>query len=412
METILPEKARLLALLKKGAFNVPDFIYLAASDFNLHRFTALEAFLNRHRESFKVIVRSAHPLEHRLKGGTFDSLETYADPEGIVYARSRIIQAGATSKRLSLIRQQKFNSAPAINIDDMGIIVMPFIDGMGVMAKMLGNQWEFGYGGDNYRKIRTEPYITETPPDKALLRHSEDIQRFLGFRCEIEFIISPDRQICVVQAKDISGIDTLEQKESERSIRMDGIRRLRKRRNYRERPVYVMNNIALYNQILHSCSEPADASSGDPKLRFNHAEEMIRIHEKELRAFALKHERFAVLGLSIQIPEKLYQEVHHVFTHSPHLRKALSKTLHQHQYRIDYFLSEADTLIAKDKIRINLGTHDAYGIDTVRNPAWSVYWQVERHNRIVMEIRRIGFKTGDVIGIDIDTEEKPIVFRL
>ncbi|MFP4087993.1 MAG: hypothetical protein ACLFUL_14515 [Desulfobacteraceae bacterium] len=40
-------------------------------------------------------------------------------------------------------------------------------------------------------------------------------------------------------------------------------------------------------------------------------------------------------------------------------------------YKIDYFLSEADTLIVKDKIGVNLCTHDAYGIDTVRYPYWT-----------------------------------------
>jgi hypothetical protein len=33
METYLPEKADLLHRLKKGNFNVPDFIFIPASDF-------------------------------------------------------------------------------------------------------------------------------------------------------------------------------------------------------------------------------------------------------------------------------------------------------------------------------------------------------------------------------------------
>jgi hypothetical protein len=60
---------------------------------------------------------------------------------------------------------------------------------------------------------------------------------------------------------------------------------------------------------------------------------------------------------------------------------------------------------------MNLCSHDAYGIDTVRNPLWSVYWQTGRHTQIVKAFRRMGFKTGDTIAIEIDAEEKPMVFR-
>ncbi|MCP4021614.1 MAG: hypothetical protein GY729_07215, partial [Desulfobacteraceae bacterium] len=88
-----------------------------------------------------------------------------------------------------------------------------------------------------------------------------------------------------------------------------------------------------------------------------------------------------------------------------------SKALHNNLYKIDIFLSEADTLIAKHKFRINLCSHDAYGIDTVRNPLWSVYWNADRHEHVVNEFKRLGFKTGDTIGIDIATDDCPVVFR-
>jgi hypothetical protein len=70
------------------------------------------------------------------------------------------------------------------------------------------------------------------------------------------------------------------------------------------------------------------------------------------------------------------------------------------------------TLPEKARLRFNLGTHSAYGVDTVRNPLWSVYWHADRHDFIIKEILRIGFTTGDTIGIDIDAEEKPTVYRL
>ena len=404
METILPEKALLLERLKERSFNIPDLIYVPAQDFEKEDFKALEAFLSNHRESFKVIARSAHPQEKFLKSGTLDSLETYADLAGIKYARKRIITFAKTTHKLSLLRQQKFNNAPEIDLEKLGIIVMPFIDGTGVMAKMLGDHWEFGYCRDRIHKVQSEPYITNTPHDRRLLQIAEDIQETLGFRCEIEYIVTGDGEIHIVQAKDISHIEILEQKESERSIKLDGIRRIRKRRNYRERPIYVMDTIAFYMDILDRCE------GMEPNI-----EDLIAVideFEGRLEEFALKHERFAVLGLSIEVPEEQFQIAYHYLDEMPESQRRLSKALHNNLYKRDYFLSEADTLIAKDKIRINLCSHDAYGIDTVRNPLWSVYWYIEKHERIVGEFKRLGFKTGDFIGIDIDSEEVPTVYRL
>jgi hypothetical protein len=213
-ETTIPEKPRLLKQLKKGKFNIPDFIYVSESDFKNEAFDDLKAFLDRHRESFKVITRSAHPQEEFFKGGTFDSLETYADLGGIQYARTKIINLAKTAKELTIKRQQKFNNSPEIDPENMGIIVMPFIGGTSVMAKMLGDHWEFGYCRDRKHKVQLEPYITRTPHDRRLIKLSEKIQEHLGHRCEIEYVVSEEGQIYVVQAKDISHIETLEQQQS------------------------------------------------------------------------------------------------------------------------------------------------------------------------------------------------------
>lgn len=120
----MPEKARLLQKLKAAHFNVPDFMYVSASDFREERFSPLQAFLENHRESFKVIARSAHPQEELFTGGTFDSLETYADLAGIKYAGDRIIELARTRSRLSIKRQQRFTKAPEIDLNEMGVIVM------------------------------------------------------------------------------------------------------------------------------------------------------------------------------------------------------------------------------------------------------------------------------------------------
>jgi len=408
MDVPLPEKARLLQQLKEARFNVPPFIYVPASDFENGGLEALEAFLREECEDFKVIVRSAHPREEFFKGGTFDSLETYADLRGIEYARNRIIKFAKTRKKLSILRQQKFNEAPELDLGQMGVIVMPFIEGANVMAKMLGNQWEFGYCRERTHKVQDEPYITKTPHDIRLLDISRDIQERLGFRCEIEYILSDEGDICVVQAKDISRVEYLEFKQAENSIRLDGIRRIRKRRNYRERPIYVMDNNRFYIEVISKCEEILEDGSAS---HVDEVMEIIQSYEKELEEFALKHERFAVLGLSIQSKD-LYQIANHYLDDVPEIQKGISRALHANLYQIDYFLAETDTLMARDKVRINICSHDAYGVDTLRAPLWSMYWDSHRHDRVVRELRSLGFKTGDLVGIDVDVEQKPVVYRI
>ena len=411
METIIPEKAALLKRLEKGGFNVPEFIYVSAVDFKNENFKALEAFLDRHRESFKVIARSAHLKEEFFKGGTFDSLEIYADLGGIKYARKKIINLAKTAKQLSIRRQQKFSNAPDIDLENMGMIVMPFISGTSVMAKIIGNHWEFGYCRDRSQKIQRDPYITRTPHDISLLQLSEDIQKYLGYPCEIEFVISEHGEIYVVQAKDISHIETIELKLGERSIHLDGVRRVRRNHNFRERPVYVMDNKTFYLNIISKCEEFV-LGNGDSKPTLEEILEVIALYQVELEAFALKHHRFCVLGLSIQEPEELYQIANHYLDDYPEMQAKLSRALHDNLYKIDYFLSETDTLIAKDKFRLNLCGHDAYGIDTVRNPMWSVFWRMDEHEKTVKKFKKLKFKTGDTVGIEIDSYEKPIVYRL
>jgi hypothetical protein len=411
MKSILPEKALHLEMLKNGKFNVPDFIYIPAQDFRDEKFEKLERFLSAHPEGFKVIARSAHPDEEAFKPGTFDSLETYADVAGIKYARKRIMKLARTANRLSILRQQKFNNAPDLDIDEMGVVVMPFIHGMSIMAKMLGNTWEFGYGRPRNQKVKGEPFLTHTPHNPKLLQVSEEIQKYLGHRCEIEYIISRDGAIYVVQAKDISHFETLDEKEGERSIKLDGVRRIRERRSYRERPIFVMDSKEFYLRIIGSCEEMVLGCEG-PKPRIEDTLEMIASREAEFEDFSLRHERFAILCLSEAVPEDLYQIAKHYLDDMPELKESLSKALYANLYKRDEFMSEADTFICEDKIRINLESHDAYGIATVRNPVWYVYWSKERSDEVVGEFKCLGFKTRDSIGIDIDALKKPTVYRL
>ena len=410
MKATIPEKARLLGRLREGKFNVPDFIYVPAGDFKDKRFGDLENFLGSHDESFKVIARSAHPMEEFYKGGTFESLETYCDLSGIFYARKRMIHSAEADKHLSILRQQQFNNAPELDLEEMGVVVMPFIEGMNVMAKMVGDHWEFGYCRDREQKVQSEPYITKTPHDRRLLQISEDIQKYLGFRCEIEYILAPDGEIYVVQAKDISHIDTLEQKESDRLVRLDGVRRIRKRRNYRERPIFVMDVRSLYLDIISKCEDMVLGGNGS-KPTIEEILDVVADYERKFNAFALRHERFAVLGISLKAPVDLYQVANHYLDDTPELQKQLSKALHDNLYKLDHFLSEADTLIAKVKVRVNICSHDAYGINTVRNPLWSVFWRQERHEHVLKEFKRLGFKTGDTVAIEIDAEDKPTLYR-
>ncbi len=411
MRVKIPAKAKFLEILQAEGINVPPFIYLNPEDFQNENFGALEEFLTKHCDGFKVIARSAHIAEEEYKSGTFDSFGTYADVGGIKYARKKMIRKASTTKWLSIQRQQHFNNAPEVDLEQMGVIVMPFIEGTAVMAKELGNLWEFGYCRDRSRKIQREPYITRIPHDRRLVQLSKKIEDILGFRCEIEYIVSSRGDIFVVQAKDISHIETLEQKESERSIKLDGLRRIRKRRSYRERPLFVLDNRSFYINLISQCEDMVLGCQG-PRPRIEDLISTVETYEEQMERFALRHHRYAVLGLSIQEAEELYQIASHYLDETPELQAQFSKVLLDNVYKVDIFLAEADTLIAKDKLRINLGSHDAYGIDTVRNPLWSVYWHLEKHDNMVSEFHRLGFKTGDTVGIEIDADDKPTIYRL
>lgn len=411
MDNSLPEKARLLEILQSEGFNVPPFLYVGPEDFQNENFTGLEEFLKAYCDSFKVIARSAHIEEERFKSGTFDSFSTYADVGGIKYARKKMIRKAGTTKQLSIQRQQYFNNAPEVDLEQMGVLVMPFIEGTAVMAKELSDRWEFGYCRDRSRKIQREPYITRVPHDRRLVHLSKKIEEALGFQCEIEYIVSSNGEIFVVQAKDISHIETLEQKESERSIRLHGLRRIRKLRNYRERPLYVLDNRSFYINLISQCEDMVLGCKG-PQPKIGDIVATVEVYEDQMERFALRHQRYAVLGLSIQEAEDLYQIASHYLDETPELQAQLSKALLNNVYKTDIFLAEADTLIAKDKVRINLGSHDAYGIDTVRNPLWSVYWHLDKHDDMIKEFRRIGFKTGDTVGVEIDSEDIPTIYRL
>ena len=73
--------------------------------------------------------------------------------------------------------------------------------------------------------------------------------------------------------------------------------------------------------------------------------DIISDYQLNLERFALEYPRFCVLGLSIQEPEELYQIANHYLDDFPELQERLSRALHDNLYKIDYFLSETDTLI-------------------------------------------------------------------
>ena len=172
-----------------------------------------------------------------------------------------------------------------------------------------------------------------------------------------------------------------------------------------------MDNKEYYMEIIDKCEDLVWGNKNN-KPAIEDILEIIAKYQTRIEDFALRHHRFGILGISIQEPEELYQIANHYLDDFPDLQARLSKALHENLYKIDYFLSEADTLLAKDKFRVNLCGHEAYGIDTVRNPMWSVYWHMDKHDKMVKEFKRLGFKTGDTVGIEIDSDEKPIVYRL
>lgn len=413
-----PDKVTILQDLKAHGFKVPDFIYVPAEDLQDEHPDSLSAFLDRWKADGRVIVRSAHPLEAYYKGGTFDSLEATADPAGVRFAWRKMVRACKTTQSLSIRRQQVFNGAPPIDPDMMGVMVMPLIEGQSIMAKIIGESWEFGYCSRSDRLVSRDPFLTLTPHDGRLLEVSQAIAHFLGFRCEIEFVQSEEGAIFVVQARDISHVPTTEDSGASagsrvngNAVRLDGVYRIRSRSCHRERPLFFMDNHTFFLDVIDACEEHVDAVDRSAGGSVNPVLEVITRYEREMEQFALSQERYAVLGTRIHVPE-LYPLTHHCLETLPDSQKVVADALRQSQYALEYFLAEADTLIAKDRIRFNLCTHNAYGISTVQNPLWTVFWNEQRDDAVLKAIRSLGFRTGDAVHITIDTEGIPRLRRV
>jgi hypothetical protein len=413
-----PDKVAFLEKLQSGGFNIPDFIYLSSEALENDCQKAITSFLGSLNGAACVIVRSAHPLEAHFKGGTFDSFESTADLDGIRLAFRKIVRSCRTSKRLAIRRQQVFEGAPPLDPDDMGILIMPYVDGRSVMAKTVGTNWEFGYARQSDNLIFRDPYLTSTPHDTQLYILSERIRRFLGFRCEIEYILSGDGQLFIVQARDISGAPTIEEapvsptgRRGGGRVRFDGVLRVRGLCNHRIRPVFIMNNRGFSLEIIDACSRSrCSGGSGDDGLT-QRILEIIDRFDQQLEMFSLSHPRYAVLGTDIHLLE-LFHFIHHFFEKATHARQQIEGALRKTQYSVESFLAEADTLIAKHKTRFNLCTHNAYGISSVSNPLWTVFWNEDRSESILNDIELLGIQTGDIIEIEIEASGIPVLYRV
>ena len=119
-----------------------------------------------------------------------------------------------------------------------------------------------------------------------------------------------------------------------------------------------------YINLISQCEDMLMECSG-PKPGIEDLIDTIKAYETDMENFALRHQRYAVLGVSIQDAEDLFQIANHYLDETPEVHTRLSRALTNNLYQLDIFIAEADTMIAKDKLRVNLGSHDAYGIDTV-----------------------------------------------
>ena len=63
------------------------------------------------------------PFHLRHHRRTFNSLETYADVGGIRYARNKMMGLGKPGTQFSIARQQRFDHAPQMDLEQMGVMV-------------------------------------------------------------------------------------------------------------------------------------------------------------------------------------------------------------------------------------------------------------------------------------------------
>jgi hypothetical protein len=289
MATKLPEKALHLEMLKKGRFNVPDFIYVPAEDFKNENFEKLRSFLKRHQESFKVIARSAHPLEEAFKPGTLIHWKPMRMWPGFNMPENGSSN-GKIGQQTLHFEAAEIQPRAGTGSEDMGIIVMPFINGNGVMAKMLGNSWEFGYCRTVPTRWKANRLSPKPPTTRVFWKSPRRFRNTSVSNAKSNTSFPGMVKSTWSRPRIFLTLRPWMKKEDERSVHLDGIRRIRKRSNYRERPVFVMDNTAFYMDIIDRCENIVMAND-PPESRIQDALEIIASQEAECEDFAMRYER-------------------------------------------------------------------------------------------------------------------------
>ncbi len=410
-----PDKVEMLQNLQAAGFDVPGFVYLPAERLARGDTDALAGFLQGRPQTARLLVRSAHPEEAAFKGGTFDSFLATPDLDGVRLAWRRMVRSCRTAKRLSIRRQQVFWGAPSIDPEEMGALVMPFIEGPCIMAKALNGRWEFGVSP---QEGAGEPYLTTTAADEDLLAQCRSVRDSLGVSCEIEWVRSAkDGRLYLVQARDISRLPTAPPVEegplpcsARDGLVMDGLRRVRDDGRRRQRPVFVMDSRELLSALDAAFRDPAE--SGDRGAGATDAAlSAIHSFEGAMERFALSHERYAVLAVAVHLPD-LYGFPERLPAAGPGCRKALGKALRGCQYAIERFLAEADTLVAQEGTSFHPCTHAVFGISSVSHPLWSVSWKADRRGDILDALHRLGVRTGRRIEIALNSSGLPELYSV
>jgi hypothetical protein len=430
--SVMSEKAGLLQKLsqdrafldnlRKYNAEIPPFLLFTRSDFEGSNFGELERFL-RLIESDKIIVRSAHPLEERFKGGTFSSYTNQEKTKQwqnerwlpknvhtVLSLRDKIIHDARYAKSLSIRRQQKFDGAPIINPDDIGAMVMPFCSGCRVMVKQLDGEWEYGYDGIiiskvNYRSLSSVDFHGH------LKDISELIQDKIGLPLEIEYVW--DQKHKIVYVVQLRGISRFKSEHSsigpivaDTSNICSDISICRARRNdefVRTRPFYVIDEEKEF-----WTDERLQATLAMPSFSINFegfyktAIDGLLERKERFEKFALEHRNF---GIYLKNSSFTHQFLICSQDHERKLPAELSigdiggDSLNYCGMLYYPFFLEADTVITPSCSSITKHAHDAFGINNINNPFWLIMLYSDGYKYAEDVLKDI--KTGTRVKIQI-----------
>jgi len=429
---MLQEKVANLLTLEEVDKSIPDRVFVSEKDFQDENFENLKKFLKKYPEG-GIYARTVHKLEDQLKGGTGKSIVFYENTIQEVHdVRKVIIDHLRYAKRLSILRQQKFNGlSQEFNPDDMGLLFMPYIKGWNIMAKYVNKEWEFGISGipENGEEFPPRLFTKKSIEEMAVILQNlqRDLRRIVDpliERCdrltnhlykkkgndkyEYEFVYnSKAKVIYTVQARDISKIiGNMKTMEcgfdlSYPSLDLADWQCVRNPARYRKRPVYIIDE-----KLVEGVEYLSKANK--------HIEFLLQVQEQFID-FALEHENLGVIALDASKSNDSVLSLNQKGIYDKELPRELIYSLGEYGFTTLHagdlyapLIDESDLLICPATPGKGADPHIVFGIDNLNVPFIAVKY-FGREDYLLRDFLRTNkINNGSLVGVDVSGSDGKI----